>query len=268
MSTPTRLVASCRLAAMLVLCVTAGAGAEPPSPWPGGARAAVSLSFDDARVSQLTEGVPLLRELGLRVTFYLTGSAVGSHGPEWKAAAAAGHELGNHTMTHPCTGHYEWSRAHALEQYTAATMEAEIVEANRVISEATGVTPVTFAYPCGQSFFGRGAAASSYIPTVARLFRAGRGFGDGMGNDLAMIDPARLLAVSTDDRTFDELRPLVDQAIAQGRWLVLGGHDIGITPGPQVTRVETLRALAAYLKDPSRGVWVGTVAEVAARLAK
>jgi hypothetical protein len=72
--------------------------------------------------------------------------------------------------------------------------------------------------------------------------------------------------VSSDDKTFEELKPIVDQAVTDGRWLVLAGHDIGITRGPQVTRVETLRALATYLKDPSRGIWVDTIAHVAARL--
>jgi hypothetical protein len=59
------------------------------------------------------------------------------------------------------------------------------------------------------------------------------------------------------------LKSAVDQAIAGGHWLVLAGHDIGVTPGPQVTRVSMLSALIEYLREPSRGVWVDTVAHVA-----
>jgi peptidoglycan/xylan/chitin deacetylase (PgdA/CDA1 family) len=248
-----------------VLAVPGPAAAEPParSPWPEGKRAAVSLSFDDARVSQLEVGVPLFKELETAVTFYLTAGNIREHGAAWKAAAAAGHELGNHTMSHPCTGHFDWSRARALEDYSAARIEAELVEANRAIAAATGVTPVTFAYPCGQTFYGRGATAASYIPLVARHFEAGRGYGDDQPNDLGVIDLARLLGVNSDNASFDELRPVVDRAIAGGRWLVLAGHDIGTAEGAQVTRVETLRALVAYLKDPARGVWVDTVGRVA-----
>jgi peptidoglycan/xylan/chitin deacetylase (PgdA/CDA1 family) len=260
------------VAGVLIAALTVAPGAlaqspaGTPSPWPSGKRAAVSLSFDDARQSQLTEGVPLLNELGLPVTFYLTARDIGTNGAGWKAAAAAGHELGNHSMVHPCTGHFPWSRTRAIEDYSAVRLEAELIEANRAIEAATGVAPVTFAYPCGQTFFGRGAGTTSYIPLVSRLFLAGRGFYDEVPNDLGVLDLGRVLGVSCDDKTFEELKPLVDQAVSDGRWLVLAGHDIGTTRGPQVTRVETLRALAAYLKDSSQGIWVDTVAHVAARL--
>src|SRR5690606_14099967 len=39
--------------------------------WPGGKRAAVSLSFDDAAVSQLDYVVPILNRYGVRGTFYV-----------------------------------------------------------------------------------------------------------------------------------------------------------------------------------------------------
>ena len=260
-------LAAVLIAALTVApCVLAQSGAGTASPWPAGKRAAVSLSFDDARRSQLTVGVPLLNELGLPATFYLTARDIGTNGPGWKAAAAAGHELGNHSMVHPCTGHFPWSRTRAIEDYTADRLEAELIEANRAIEAATGVVPVTFAYPCGQTFFGRGAGTTSYIPVVARLFLAGRGFYDEVPNDLGVLDLGRVLGVSSDDKSFEELKPLVDQAVSEGRWLVLAGHDIGTTRGPQVTKVETLRALAPYLKEPSHGIWVDTVAHVAARL--
>ena len=95
-SLPVRFAAAC-----LALCVAlvAGTAARPgdtpsTSPWPPGIRAAVSLSFDDARVSQLTTGVPLLKELGVAATFYLTASSIGAHGAEWKAAARRGPRVG------------------------------------------------------------------------------------------------------------------------------------------------------------------------------
>ena len=40
--------------------------------WPNGARAAVSLTYDDGCDSQLENVVPLLDELGLKATFFLT----------------------------------------------------------------------------------------------------------------------------------------------------------------------------------------------------
>ena len=34
-------------------------------------------------------------------------------------------------MTHPCTGHFDWSRDRALEGYTPQRIEAELLDANR-----------------------------------------------------------------------------------------------------------------------------------------
>ena len=65
---------------------------------------AVSLSYDDAVPSQLDHAIPALDATGLKGTFYLSLNAptIGARLDEWRAAAAAGHELGNHAVFHPC----------------------------------------------------------------------------------------------------------------------------------------------------------------------
>src|SRR5437016_1452750 len=100
----------------------------PSFTWPGGARAAVSLSFDDARPSQAERGIPLLDRLGMRATFFVSPERVLDPAP-WKRAAQAGHEIGNHSMTHPCSGNFPWSRDNALEDYTLERMEKELLDA-------------------------------------------------------------------------------------------------------------------------------------------
>jgi len=237
--------------------------APPPFAWPDGARAALSLTFDDARESQLDVGVPLLAKHEARVTFYLTGNALRDRGDAWKRAAASGHELGNHTLVHPCSGNFPWARARALEDYTLDRMRTELAEANREIAAATGVTPVTFAYPCGQTFVGRGDRVVSIVPLVNELFLAGRGWLNEGPNDPAFVDRAQLFGYPMDDVAFADLKPALDDAIARGQWLVLAGHDIGEGPGRQVTRLSMLRELLAYVRAPSRGVWMDTVARVA-----
>ena len=263
--------AALQVAAMILMLAQGGAAngqlppqpAGPPFPWPRGMRAAVSLSFDDARGSQLDVGIPLFAKRATHVTFYLTANNIGRRAAEWRNAAAAGHELGNHTTTHPCSGNFAWSRDHALEDHTLDRIRAEMVDANRLIAQATGVTPTSFAYPCGQKFVGRGSGVASYVPVVHELFVAGRGWLDEAPNDPAFVDRAQTLGYSMDDMEFSELKPAVDQAIAARQWLVLAGHDIGTTPGAQVTRVSMLGELIGYLREPSRGVWVDTVAHVA-----
>src|ERR671910_1560502 len=221
--------------AIIVMPAQAGpvTGRPPPQaagsqsfPWPRGLRAAVSLSFDDARGSQLDVGIPLFARRATHVTFYLTANNIGARAAEWKKAAAAGHELGNHTSTHPCSGNFAWARDRALEDHTLERIRGEMLEANRLIAQATGVTPLTFAYPCGQKFVGRGAKVSSYVPVVHELFVAGRGWLDEAPNDPAFMDRAQTLGYSMDDVELSGLKSAVDQAIAGGQWLVLAGHDI------------------------------------------
>ena len=83
--------------------------------WPDGKRVAISLSFDDARESQATTGIPLLNRYGAKATFYVVPAAVKKQLPGWKAAVASGQEIGNHSINHPCTGNFTWSRTKALE---------------------------------------------------------------------------------------------------------------------------------------------------------
>ncbi|RPJ22333.1 MAG: polysaccharide deacetylase, partial [Planctomycetaceae bacterium] len=236
--------------------------AAAPFEWPEGRRAAVSLSFDDARASQLDAGIPILDAHGVKATFYVSMDGLEKRLPGWKAVAAAGHEIGNHSIRHPCSGNFSWSKVKALEDYTPAQMAAELDAANAKIESLLGVHPVTYAYPCGQKYVGRGEQTRSYVPVVAKRFLAGRGWRDEGANDPVFCDPAQLMTVEFDGLTFEQLKVLVDEAAKNGFWLVLCGHDIG-PGGRQTTRVDTLRAFCEYARDPANGLWVDTVANVA-----
>ena len=71
-----------------------------------GKKAAVVLTYDDALNVHLDNAIPLLDSLGLKGTFYLTAFAQGSKDriADWRKAATNGHEMGNHTLFHPCVG--------------------------------------------------------------------------------------------------------------------------------------------------------------------
>ncbi len=231
--------------------------------WPEGKRCAVSLSFDDARPSQLDAGVPLFAEYGVHASFYVLPCNVEKRIEDWRAAAAAGHELGNHTMSHPCSGNFAFSRENALEGYTLARMERELLECNRCIETLCGVTPHTFAYPCGQTYVGRGPDTRSYVPLVAKHFLAGRGFPNECANAPAFMDLAQSAGCSFDQLPFDALRKMIETAGGEGGWLVLAGHDIGGEDRHQTVHTDALRALCEFAMHPANGIWMDTVSNVA-----
>jgi len=230
--------------------------------WPNGKRVAVSLSFDDARASQMDAGLPLFDRYHAKVTFYVNPPNLSKRLDAWKQAAAKGYEIGNHSMTHPCTGNFSWVGKNALEDYTMAMMEHELDEANTETQRLLGVKPTTFAYPCGEKFIGRGTGTQSYVPLVAKKFRAGRGFRDEAANNPAFCDLAQVLAPQSDGMSFEEMKKTVLAAAQEGGWLVFAGHEIG-EAGYQVTETSVLEHFLQYAGDPANGIWLDTVDTVA-----
>lgn len=232
--------------------------------WPDDHEAAVSLSFDDARPSQIDAGLPFFERHDVQVTFYVVPSNVRERIEGWKAAVADGHEIANHSWSHPCSGNFAFSRENALEQYTLDQMRVELEKTSRWLDEHLGVRAKSFAYPCGQKYVGRGRDAKSYVPVAADLFTSARGWLDEAPNDPAYVDAAQLTGVRMDDRSFDQIRPLLEQIQEDGRWLVLAGHDVGSEGAHQTTSLEMLEKLFEYVRRPENDVWlapVGTIAD-------
>jgi peptidoglycan-N-acetylglucosamine deacetylase len=230
--------------------------------WPDGKRAAVSLSFDDARLSQVDNGLALFKKKGVKVTFFVQPSGVEQRLAGWKQAVADGHEIANHSLTHPCTGNYAFSRNNALENYDLAKMAQQLDGASEEIYKLLGVKPRTFAYPCGQKFVGKGANVKSYVPLVAERFLAGRGYLDESPNDPLICDLAQAMGTAFDDMDFSQMEKIVDEAVQQGRWVIFVGHEIG-PRAYQTTDTKALEALCENLRNPRTAVWLATVAEVA-----
>src|SRR5262245_57035934 len=122
--------------------------------FPSGASKALTLTFDDARASQVSVGMPVLDRYGIAATFYVLADAVQPDLDAWQHAAASGHEIGNHTTSHPCSAnhHATYSPAGehgALEDLTLEWMSRDIDRASDDIEALFGTRPSTFAYPCG-----------------------------------------------------------------------------------------------------------------------
>ncbi len=230
-------------------------------PWPDGKVAAISLSFDDGRFSQVEGGTALLDSLHTKATFYVVPSAVEKRLEGWKQAVANGHEIGNHSFVHPCSGNFIWSRSHALENYTLDSMRSELSKANDFIQKLLGVRPAVFAYPCGQKFVGRDIHTKSYVPLIAGMFMSGRGFMEETPNDPAFTDFAQLTGIDMDGKDFEQILPLLQEAKKNGQWIVLAGHEMGDSGG-QTTRLTMLRKLIAYARDPANKLWIAPVGTI------
>jgi peptidoglycan/xylan/chitin deacetylase (PgdA/CDA1 family) len=232
--------------------------------WPDGRRAAVSLSWDDARVSQVDIGIPILDVYDIRGTFYVIPHRVEERLELWRAAVARGHEIGNHTVNHPSGGNFTWQRPeYMLESYTLEHIQREIDEADRRILELLAIRPTTFAYCAGQTFVGRGLEVKSFVPLIARRFIIGRTYFLPTYNHPTRCDRAQINGIGIDNLNFDQVRAFLDAAVAGGGWIVLVGHDIGNPSDRLNTSAEVLKRVCEHLKGRPE-IWVDTVAAVGA----
>ena len=238
------------------------------SPWPDACLAAVSITFDDGMQSQLARAVPMLNNHNLQATFYLNPREnYQEQLRPWQAVAQAGHELGNHTVRHPCSMNFGFvadSGRTPLEKMTLADIEAEIVQAGDRLAEVVPQAAVSFAYPCYQPYVGRGATRQSYVPMVAKHCVAGRGRGE-RANDPRYCDLFYLWSQPCERMTGAELVGIVEHAIREGRWTILTFH--GVHEGHLSIGDGDLAELCAHLDRNRARVWTAPVATVAQRVA-
>lgn len=260
-----------------------------PKSWPGGARCAVSLSFDadhetiplrDAdqspmRISQgqygNRQGVPRIRRLldrhGIRASFFYPAVSALLHPEEIRAVAAEGHEIGIHSWIHE-----------------ANTKLPPGVERELTLRAADTLEKVSGQRPVGM----RTASWDFSVDTLAIIREMGLLYDSSL---MADDDPYELMDGGEptgivelppewirDDAPyfnfvrFSALRPYTppsaveeifraefDGALAEGGLFLLTMH-------PHVighrSRIALLDRLVAYMKAQP-GVWFGTHAEVA-----
>ena len=145
----------------LMLCAVTAAWAtshqagQLQSRWPGNRQAAIALTYDDALESQLDVAIPQLDAAELKGTFFLMGRQVGHRVPDWRRASSRGHELGNHTVNHPCArGTYEMPAQYTSEAYTVDLLMTEIRVMNGFLQAMDNRPVHPFATPCGQNLAG------------------------------------------------------------------------------------------------------------------
>ncbi len=140
---------------LTVLWVAGGSQARAQMAWPDGKVAAVVLTYDDALHSQLDYAVPQLDAAGFKGTFFLDSDITTADILRWRTVQRSGHELGNHTLFHPCPramlpGH----KNYFTENYDVDRMLGEIAAMNNLLFGIDGVSSRTYSVPCSQMWVG------------------------------------------------------------------------------------------------------------------
>ena len=99
----------------------------------------IYLTFDDGTSARTDEVLDILKEQGVKATFFVTGKTGEADVARLKRIVAEGHTVGMHTYTHNYRQIY-------------ASVEAFLEDMNNIftfVREKTGVTPTVFRFPGG-----------------------------------------------------------------------------------------------------------------------
>ena len=228
-----------------------------------GKQAAVVLTYDDALNVHLDNVVPALEALGLKGTFYLSAFFDGSKNriEDWKKVASLGHELGNHTLYHPCDaslpGRTWVSPDNDLHSYTTAQILKEIRMTNVFLESLDGLKERTFAYTCGDTETGEG----SFIEDIKDDFVASR----GVRSELNLIGKINLLNINSygiNGESGEELIQLVRHAQAKNALITFLFHGVGGEHNLNVS-LEAHQQLLDYLAENKDSIWTTTMVDAA-----
>ena len=121
---------------------------KPPEPKPKPAPAAppaansggkvIALTFDDGPGPYTAHLLDILDQYGAKATFFLIGSKVSGQASVVRSIQARGHQLGNHSWSHP-----------ELPKLPVDQIAGEIDRTNDAIKQATGIKPTILRPPYG-----------------------------------------------------------------------------------------------------------------------
>ena len=231
----------------------------------GDIEGAVSLTFDDGILTQLDNAVPCLNGHGLSGTFYVNpGRSPRWDGllSRWKEVSRQGHELGNHTGSHPCSCNFGFSPGNCLEKLTlddiAETIDYATDVMNAEFPEQDGHR--SFCYPCYQSYVGAGVDRQSYVPLVAERFVCGRGGGE-RANYPELIDLSYTWAWAVQGHSGQDMIAYVENAASSGQWAIICMHGVG---GEHIAiETEALAELCSHLETHRDRIRTDTVIAIA-----
>lgn len=227
-----------------------------------GKKCAVVLTYDDALNVHLDKVIPMLDSYKFRGTFYLIASSpvVSKRADEWRTASKKGHELGNHTLTHPCDARLpgrEWvSPSNDLSNYTIPRAVKEIRMANAILKDIDGKDNRTFAYPCGDLTI----HDTVYYNFVKNDFVAARGVQSGF-LPIQEVNLSNVDCFDQNGTTAQQMIAQIEEAEKAGSFIVLLFHGVG-GEHPLNVDLEEHKKLLEYLNKRENDIWIVPMVEL------
>jgi peptidoglycan/xylan/chitin deacetylase (PgdA/CDA1 family) len=208
----------------------------------------VSINFDDGYQSMYDNGLPIFDAAGLRTSQYLITQQVGTDGyvtwDEVHTMVNHGHEIGNHTRTHPF-----------LTSLPLTQVQGEIIGAQQDF-QAQGITPLTVAYPYGDyntavenivkagGFRGARSSDSGYDCNLLFTLPSACHNGVFSNNPLFLYSEAAEADMNT---TIDDITGWIDYASANKLWLIILLHRVDEDGNPISVSHQLLQQMVDYL---------------------
>lgn len=225
-------------------------------------KCAIVLTYDDALDVHLDNVIPLLDSLNLKGTFYIIGSSddFKRRMEDWRKAGKKGHELGNHSLFHPCNGgpgRDFVTPGNDLRNYTLERTVNEILATNTLLKAVDGKDKRSFAYPCGDLK----AGDSLYFNRLRKDLTGARGVRSAM-NTIDKVNTDNIDSYMISNHSADYMINLVKEAVRTNSLLVFlfhgvgGGHNINV-------ELSEHNKLLRYLGQNQKDIWVTTLVDAA-----
>jgi peptidoglycan/xylan/chitin deacetylase (PgdA/CDA1 family) len=243
----------------LIILVNSLSHAQKESTNWNGKKCAVVLTYDDALNIHLDKVIPALNSFNFNGTFYLiaSSSVVTSRSEEWRAASKKGHELGNHTLYHPCDGSLPGrdfvGKDNDLSSYTVARAVKEIRTANQLLKDIDGKSERTFAYPCGDLKI----RDTLYYNYLQHDFVVARGVNQGF-LQAKEVDLTNVNSFVENGTTATQMIAQIEEAEKAGSSIVFLFHGVGGEHSLNID-LEEHQKLLRYLKKREKDIWVTTM---------
>jgi len=220
----------------------------------------VSLTFDDGYYSAYSKAIPILDAAGIKSTFYVITTLVGDTvdgyvtQAQLQALYKNGHEIGNHTRTHP-----------ALSTVSSTQLSSETSGAQQDL-QGWGYNPTTFAYPYDD--YG-GSSTSAVVDAVRASGVRGARDSDYGGYNNSTTFPLLLDSMPSEyDLGTDNITTVtgwIQQAVANKMWVIILWHRVDETdpntgaPNPISVPSSVIQGVVNYIVQ--NGVHVVTDSE-------